>query len=56
MRERQHCNAVVVLNERESITELTVVNEAIHSANGADKLVHFQLTIEQSVQIYDVEA
>ena len=46
MRERDHSNAIEVLDEGEALTELTVVEEVIHATDSRSKFVLFNFAFK----------
>ena len=55
MRERNDTNVVEILNEREPITELAIVNQVAHSTDCCGQLVPFYFALEEPINVIDIE-
>ena len=56
MREGDHCDRAVVLDDREPVTELAIVDYIADASDGLQEFVLLDLALEKLVDVVDVEA
>ena len=56
MRERNHCDRAVVLNDREPVTELAIVDYIADTSNGLQEFVLLDLTLQKLIDVVNVKA